>query len=468
LPAARTLGAPLESPAAPPVKKEELPPEKAAAPPPAETPSPKLGFGARLMQSFRGAPPPPASAPPTPAELPPVEIELPEPEPPATPATPALSEARPLPQPPAKPKPAAPPLPPPIPAEQDDGPLDLDAAESEAAPAAPAVETPAAPPMPPLPAAAAPAAAPSAADADLQATPPPPPPAPGGEEILPPGDSATELVISRPAPAASAEAAQSPAPAPATAPKSFPPAVAGLAAAVVIGGVSLVIGYRLTRTPPPKPEPVPDSKPAATPTAPGGAPNAPSATPASPAAPAARATFGDEHVLITGPTAGVPAAPTAPAATGPAAIAPIAAPLDAPVAPTAAKPAAAEEEPVTPKWTFRGTAFDLMTGQPVFAAKLTLLDAKGKSVGEVETGTNGRFTLTVPAGDKDGYTLKVSHTDYLSRCIDQGENTLSLRQATPEDRQVLIHAAHSRAWIGSDKSASVHDLALIPLSAENQ
>ena len=145
--------------------------------------------------------------------------------------------------------------------------------------------------------------------------------------------------------------------------------------------------------------------------------------------------------------------------------------LEVPLTPKpapAAKPeetAPAEEEET---WAFKGLVFDLMTGDPVFAAKIALVDAKGKVVGETETGTRGRYDLTVPAGPKEGYTLKISNPDYLPRCIDQGAATSQLREASEEDRMVLLHATNTRPWIGNTKSPTVHDLALIPVNAESR
>jgi hypothetical protein len=267
-----------------------------------------------------------------------------------------------------------------------------------------------------------------------------------GTEVVAAGEAMTELAIERPA----SETAPEPA---APAAKSMSPAVAGLAIAVVLGGVSAFVGYRLIRAPS---TPPPSDGLSAVPTA-------PVATPAvapHPSGPPPAATFSDESVSIKGaitpqPPLPHPAFPPEKRAPAAPTVVVLETPLDATVAPQ-------------PRWTFEGTAFDLMTGKPVFAAKLSLVDAKGAVVGTGETGTNGHYVMTVPAGPPEGYSLKISQPDYLERCIDQGESTLSLREATPEDRQVLIHAAHSRAWIGRPGGASKHDLALIPVDAGNQ
>lgn len=243
--------------------------------------------------------------------------------------------------------------------------------------------------------------------------------------------------------AAVARPAGEPAPAAevAVAPK-VPAPLTALAAAGVLGGVSLFFGYRLTH-------PAPAAAPAVA------APVA--ARPAEPVYTPPKVTFADEHVVIAGETS-----PASPAISTPAA-API--PIQQkPVVSTPSGDAAHNDI----KWSFRGEAFDLMTGEPVFAAKLSLLDEKGVVVGSAETGTNGRYELTVPGGSVSGYQLKIDRPDYLEHCIDQGAATGALRQATPDERTVLIHAAHGRPWIGKPGQAEVHDLALIPKSSEPQ
>lgn len=255
-----------------------------------------------------------------------------------------------------------------------------------------------------------------------------------GTETVAAGDAA-DLVVARPAgePAPAAEVAVAP---------KVPAPLTALAAAGVLGGVSLFFGYRLTH-------PAPAAAPAVA------APVA--ARPAEPVYTPPKVTFADEHVVIAGETS-----PASPAISTPAA-API--PIQQkPVVSTPSGDAAHNDI----KWSFRGEAFDLMTGEPVFAAKLSLLDEKGVVVGSAETGTNGRYELTVPGGSVSGYQLKIDRPDYLEHCIDQGAATGALRQATPDERTVLIHAAHGRPWIGKPGQAEVHDLALIPKSSEPQ
>lgn len=135
-----------------------------------------------------------------------------------------------------------------------------------------------------------------------------------------------------------------------------------------------------------------------------------------------------------------------------------------------AKPAPPREEPIIrkpkgPKWTFEGVVFDLLTARGVFGAKLLFLDPEGKVVGETDTGPAGRYKVSLPAGS--GYKLKISHGDYTDRYIDEGDATSSLREATPEERRILMSAAaRNLPWTG-DPAKPVHrDLALVPRTPE--
>jgi len=97
-----------------------------------------------------------------------------------------------------------------------------------------------------------------------------------------------------------------------------------------------------------------------------------------------------------------------------------------------------------------------------------MTDAKGNVVGETETSTRGRYALTVPAGPASGYSVKVVHGDYTGKFIDNGAATGSLREASPEDRKILVRAARNKAWVGSTKKPSRHDLALIPSHSDDE
>ncbi|NNN04490.1 MAG: hypothetical protein HKL90_01180 [Elusimicrobia bacterium] len=259
-----------------------------------------------------------------------------------------------------------------------------------------------------------------------------------GTETVSANVEAADLVVGRPMGAEPAQAASA---------RKLPAPLAAVIAAALLGGVSLFVGYRLMNS---AVAPTPPTAPASLSAA---------AAPAEPVYTPPKVTFGDERVVIAGQ------APPPSAMVSPAAISgPVTAAAKAPV--FSAPPAPDERAAV--KWSFRGEAFDLMTGEPVFAAKLTLIDAKGAVVGSAETGTNGRYELTVLAGPSGGYQLKIERPDYLERCIDQGAGTGALRQATPDERTVLVHAAHGRPWVGAPGQIVVHDLALIPKSAEPQ
>ncbi len=263
----------------------------------------------------------------------------------------------------------------------------------------------------------------------------------GTETVASSPEEATDLVVGRPSDdkAAAPEAAAT---------QKLPAPLVALVLAVVLGGISVFVGYRLTR-------------PASTPTPASVLPSSSTATafPAEPVYTPPKVVFADEHVVI----AGEAPRPISSTTIEPRSLPDVSAP--SPAIPHASSAAA---EPAPTKWAFRGEAFDLMTGDPVFAAKLILLDEKGAVVGSAETGTDGRYELTVRAGSASGYQLKIERADYLDRCIDQGAGTAALRQATPDERAVLIHAAHGRPWIGSPSKPTTHDLALIPKNAELQ
>ena len=190
------------------------------------------------------------------------------------------------------------------------------------------------------------------------------------------------------------------------------------------------------------PSPTVPATPAAPPAAP--APAAPPAAAPDAARPAA--TFGSTPRLVVAGEEPKPVAKPKPAA---------AAPSEEPKA----------RKPKGPKWTFEGVVFDLLTARGVFGAKLIFVDPDGNVVGETDTGPAGRYKISLPPGT--GYKLKISHGDYTDRYIDEGDATSSLREATPEERRILMSAAaRNLPWAG-DPAKPVHrDLALVPRTPE--
>jgi hypothetical protein len=114
---------------------------------------------------------------------------------------------------------------------------------------------------------------------------------------------------------------------------------------------------------------------------------------------------------------------------------------------------------------FEGVVFDLLTARGVFGAKLIFLNPDGDVVGETDTGPAGRYKIALPPGS--GYKLKISHGDYTERYIDEGDATSSLREATPEERKILMSAAaRNLPWAGSEAKPVHRDLALVPKTPE--
>lgn len=120
-------------------------------------------------------------------------------------------------------------------------------------------------------------------------------------------------------------------------------------------------------------------------------------------------------------------------------------------------------KPRGPAWSFEGMVFDLITARDVFAVKLSFLDSDGNVVGETETGGDGRYKITVPAGGARGYTLRLAHGDYSGRYIDEGDAANSLRDATPDERRILMQAAaRNLPWVGAPDKIVRRDLAILP------
>jgi hypothetical protein len=479
--------APKSEPEAAPAPQPGLPPvKKSAATPPLSAPTAgSEGFTARLLRSFRSGAPgqPPGAAPepapkPAPVEPPPPEKEpeqkgfsLPDARPGAPvkePVEPAALEEKPTPAPvekkretlpPVKPKPAekteaqAAATPPPVSGEEDDGtgPLDLD---SETA-SAPAAATAAA--APEAEAAAAPIddmASGSAADALLPAT---------ARTYVAPGYVRPQQETAPDAPSGSRNSL----------------VVIAAVAGAALGTVSVLAVYLLMRSdttsgaipasssPFGRPVAAPTAAPAAAP-APVAVAVSTAALPQSPQPLLEAPTAPETQTAAPKPAPVEPPAPSHPGATFAATPKLVVngqppAPKLAPLAEEA--PVQKPRKPKGPSWVFQGMVFDLITTRGVFAAKLVWVDANGDVVGETETGPGGRYKISLPAGT--GYKLKITHGDYADRYIDEGDTTSSLRDATPEERRILVQAAaRTVPWIGEVKKPTTRDLALVPRSPE--
>jgi hypothetical protein len=334
---------------------------------------------------------------------------------------------------------------------------------------------------------------------------PEPAPEPEPEETRPaPKPSRPEKAAARPAPATDGKSGESPA-------RNSPVYIAAVAGAA-LGTVSVFAVYLLLRpdtttsarasggSPFAHTTPAPAAPSLAMPPAAGAAPAMPTAAPAqspapaleapkaAPAAPAAVAAPAAApapapaavessrpgasfailpHVVIAGEK---PAAQQASAPAEPADEEPVAAKVmkkPRPVAAEAPRKPRKPKAPAGPSWNFEGIVFDLLSARGVFAARLTFMDADGNVVGETETGPGGRYKADLPVGPTSGYTLKIVHADYTSRYIDEGDATSSLREATAEERQILMQAAaRNLPWVGTPNKTQHRDLALVPKSPE--
>jgi hypothetical protein len=133
------------------------------------------------------------------------------------------------------------------------------------------------------------------------------------------------------------------------------------------------------------------------------------------------------------------------------------------------KPAVADAPPSPPKpegpqWTFEGTVYDLLTTNGVFGVKLMFVDAEDKKIASVETGSEGRFKVTLPAGPVGGYQLRIIHDNYSGKHIDELDSTSSVRNADLEQRKFLLQAgARSLPWVGTEGKSVRRDMALVPV-----
>ncbi len=128
-----------------------------------------------------------------------------------------------------------------------------------------------------------------------------------------------------------------------------------------------------------------------------------------------------------------------------------------------------ESAPSRPKgvWKFEGEVFDATTARGVFAAKLVFLNSAGNQVGTTETGPSGRYKIRLPALSSGGYAMKITHQDYVQRYIDEGNAISALREATPEERKILLSAAsRNPPWVGDAKTVTRRDLALVSRSSD--
>ncbi|HEX4047674.1 MAG TPA: hypothetical protein VH309_07565 [Elusimicrobiota bacterium] len=478
LPSARGAGLP---PA--PVPEKEAPARKEPSPAkPLPAPPAKEGLGARLFRSFRAEPaPPPAETKP---ETPEIVFEEPERRgfslPPAR-----LVEASEEPSASGPDRREAPPVATPPRAEppgdaDEPSVLDLDAEPAEPPAAAVEPETP-----PP----AARRAPPPAADAP-QPPPPQAPPAAAPEEPLLPSSAHDETAPvrprpSRPEPRPRAPETQTPQPAGAAGSRNSLVMIAAIAGAA-LGTVSVLAVYLLMRpdttpgasqtvaSPFARANPSPAAPPAAAPAAPPQQ-SPPPLLEAPPPAPAPAPVAARPAVVPPPPPAQTPAAaapafdPSRPAASFGAAPHTILADETAPAVkpkPAAPPPAARPRRRAEgPRWTFEGMVFDLLTARGVYGAHLVFVNAEGDVVGETDSGPAGRYRITIPAGE--GYKLKVAQSDYTDRYIDEGDATSSLREATPEERRILMSAAaRNLPWTGDPKKATHRDLALVPRTPE--
>jgi hypothetical protein len=518
LPPARVV-----TPPGPPSGEEKKPAPAAEK----EEPSEKNGFGARLMRSFRGDQAPPAEKK---SDEPPLrEPEKKEglSLPPVRPPEPVKKSPPPAREPDVPPRPKEPARrPPPPPPPDEESLLDLDGSpdvvpleETPPPPVAPArereeieelppeepVETmaeaepvsdePRAPESEPEP---APAAVPAEKKPARAAAPKPASPAPENATPAPQSarnspvyiaaiagaalgtvsvvaiymlrlpDTSTgvhpsgESPFSRSTPAPSAPAAPVPTPAPQQSPapliESSPAPVAPVSGAAPAKEMPAPrVGGPITAPPPPPPaaaSPAPPVKAAA----PAPASPAPDERPA-----ASFATL--PRVVVGGQLPAAPKPKAAPAADSSDEDAAEPAPRKArPAAEAPARP----RKPKGPAWNFEGVVFDLLTARGVFAAKLVFLDADGNVAGESETGPGGRYKVALPPGGAaKGYTLKIIHADYTDHYIDEGDATSSLREATPEERRILMQAAaRNLPWVGNTGKTIHRDLALVPKSPE--
>ena len=467
-----------------PEKKPDVPPKKDPAPPEPvkEMPVEKEGFGSRFIRSLRrdaAAPDAPEKKePPSPAPvIPPEPVD----EPPPRARTPEAPVRR---------------VPPPPPPEEPGLDLDLDL-DGEPAPVTQKAPPPSAPARPPMPAEEPPAPVPDAAPRAAEPEAPAPAKARAPESAAP---------TATPAPQAA---------------RNSPVYIAAVAGAA-LGTVSVLAVYLLLRPDttagvrPPSGDspfsrdrttlsvPAPASPSAATP--PASAPPA-APLPAQSPAPLIEAPASAPAKPLTAANAGGPIAPPPPPAAH-VVKAPPAAPASAPEdeerpsasfatlprvvvggqlppekpkpkpapraasdepAPRKARPAAEARprKPKGPAWNFEGVVFDLLTARGVFAAKLAFLDADGNVAGETETGPGGRYKVALPPGDAKGYMLKISHSDYTDRYIDEGDATSSLREATPEERKILMQAAaRNLPWVGNTGKSLHRDLALVPRTTD--
>jgi hypothetical protein len=126
----------------------------------------------------------------------------------------------------------------------------------------------------------------------------------------------------------------------------------------------------------------------------------------------------------------------------------------------APKPAPRPKEPAL-QWTFAGSAYDIISLRPVFAAALAFKDASGKVRGETSTAEDGSYSISLDPLSGVGYVLAVRHVDYQERYID--EINPPFKEVSVEERRALVGmAARARPWVGSTAKVVHRDFVMLP------
>jgi hypothetical protein len=114
-----------------------------------------------------------------------------------------------------------------------------------------------------------------------------------------------------------------------------------------------------------------------------------------------------------------------------------------------------------PQWVFEGTAYDLITLRPVYAATLTFKDASGSVCGETTTGEDGSYSIALDPLSDAGYFLVVNHADFQEKYIDE-INPPFKEVPLEERRQLASMTARARPWLGTTTLAVRRDFVMIP------
>ena len=139
--------------------------------------------------------------------------------------------------------------------------------------------------------------------------------------------------------------------------------------------------------------------------------------------------------------------------------------VPAAVAPAASGTAAQPPAPKEGRWIFTGVIYDLLSTRGVFGVGLIFIDGAGQEVGATESDEEGRYRVTLPAVEPEGYSVRIMHEDYSDRHIDESEAS-SLRTGDLKQRRLLMRSGvRTSAWIGVVGQRTRRDIGLIPLSA---